>query len=171
MRSTIPFSFHAMSAHSAINSLFVYGTLKQGHLRSNMWPHAPRVIQQGMVRGCLLDLGAYPGLLPGDDWVLGELWTLEASHMARTLEILDEVEGYNATNDQGLYVRRTLPVRLVEPLEESQAAWIDAYTYMISDPDRISAARRIHPAVVIGDTFAASWPDRQSRVPKRLEDE
>jgi gamma-glutamylcyclotransferase (GGCT)/AIG2-like uncharacterized protein YtfP len=156
---------------SATNSFFVYGTLKQGHLRSGMWPHAPRKIQQGVVRGLILDLGAYPGLLSGDDWVLGELWTLDASHVSRTLQILDEVEGYNATTDHGLYVRRTIPVRPVETFNDPQSVWIDAYTYIISDPASISAARRIQPAVFVSNTLAASWPDLQSRVPLRLEDE
>lgn len=153
------------------NALFVYGTLKQGQLRSGMWPHAPQSIQPALVRGLLLDLGAYPGLLPGDDWVLGELWTLEPIHMPQTLESLDAVEGYDVATDRGLYLRRAIPVQLVADRDAGQSEWIDAYTYLISDPNRISAARRIHATIRIGDTLVASWPDPYSRVPTRLEDE
>jgi len=164
-----PFSFHA---NLMLNALFVYGTLKQGHLRSSMWPHAPHSIVPAVVRGKLLDLGAYPGLIPGDDWVLGELWSIAAEHTPRTLEVLDQVEGYDPSSDRGLDLRRTVSVWPLASLADShQGSPAQAYTYLIADEHFIASARHITPAIPIGELLAAQWPDPLSRVPKRLEDE
>lgn len=155
-----------------LNALFVYGTLKQGHLRSSMWPHAPQSIAAGLVRGSLLDLGAYPGLIPGDDWILGELWSIAADHIPRTLEVLDQVEGYDPTSDRGLYLRRPIPVwHLPSPADAPHGSPSQAYTYLIADEHRIAHARRIAPSIILGELLAAQWPDSLSRVPKCLEDE
>lgn len=155
-----------------LNSLFVYGTLKQGHLRSRMWPHAPQTIRTALTRGSLLDLGAYPGLIPGEDWVLGELWTLASEHVLETLSVLDHVEGYDSATDRGFYVRREIPVWLAEPMDRVPETFgTDAYTYLIADDHCIAEARRIPPWIPVGDRFASQWPDSLSRVPTRLEDE
>lgn len=155
-----------------LNALFVYGTLKRGHLRSGIWPHPPQSIESAVARGRLLDLGPYPGLIDGDDWVLGEVWILAEHHIAKTLAILDEVEGYDGEVDRGLYLRREVLVWFLDPTRGlSDDATRRAYTYVIADQDRIDAARRIQPATVIADRLAAQWPDAQSRVPARLEDE
>lgn len=155
-----------------LNNLFVYGTLKKGHLRSRMWPRAPQTIRLALARGRLLDLGAYPGLIPGEDWVLGELWTLASEHVLETLEVLDQVEGYDSATDRGLYVRREIPVWLTDPMDRVPGTvGTDAYTYLIADQQRIAEARQIPPWVPVGDRFASQWPDSRSRVPARLEDE
>ena len=44
------------------------------------------------VRGTLLDLKTYPGLVDGEGWVSGELYRL---HDRELLPILDRQEGYN----------------------------------------------------------------------------
>lgn len=155
-----------------LSALFVYGTLKQGHLRSSMWPHAPQSIVPAVVRGTLLDLGAYPGLIPGDDWVLGELWSIAENHIPRTLEVLDQVEGYDPSSDRGLYLRRPILVWHLPSLADApQGLPTQAYTYLIADEHRLANARHITPAIPIGELLAAQWPDPLSRVPKRLEDE
>lgn len=157
---------------TALNALFVYGTLKEGHLRSRMWPHAPQSIEPAIVRGRLLDLGAYPGLIEGDEWVLGELWTLAENHMPRTLAVLDEVEGYDSIANCGLYVRRAIPVWSLHSHDgPSHEPTRRAFTYLIADEYRIATARHIHPAISVGDGLAAQWPDSLSRVPERIEDE
>ena len=155
-----------------LNALFVYGTLKHGYLRSSMWPHAPQAIVPGLVRGALLDLGAYPGLILGDDWILGELWTIAAEHIPRTLEVLDQVEGYDPRTDRGLYLRRPISVwPLGSPMDPPQDSPTQAYTYRIADEHRIAHGRRIAATIQMGDRWVAQWPDRLSRVPTRLEDE
>jgi gamma-glutamylcyclotransferase (GGCT)/AIG2-like uncharacterized protein YtfP len=47
---------------------------------------------KGRVRGTLLDLSWYPGLVEGDGAVRGELYRL---HDAELLRVLDREEGYN----------------------------------------------------------------------------
>jgi gamma-glutamylcyclotransferase (GGCT)/AIG2-like uncharacterized protein YtfP len=155
-----------------LNTLFVYGTLKEGHLRSRMWPHAPQSIEPAMVRGQLLDLGSYPGLIEGDEWVLGELWTLAENHMPRTLAVLDQVEGYDAVADRGLYIRRAIPVWYLHANDDpSDQPSRHAFTYLIADRGCIAAGRHIRPAIPVDCRLAAQWPDSLSRVPTRLEDE
>ncbi len=157
---------------TTLNALFVYGTLKEGHLRSSMWPHAPQSIEPAMVRGRLLDLGAYPGLIEGDEWILGELWTLAEHHMPRTLAVLDEVEGYDCASDRGLYVRKAIPVwSLHSDNGPSDEPTHRAFTYLIADEGRIATARSMALAISVGSRMAVQWPDSLSRVPKRFEDE
>lgn len=150
------------------NALFVYGTLKQGHLRSGCWPCAPQSIQPGIAQGNLLDLGSYPGMISGDQWVLGEIWTLREEHIAETLAQLDHVEGYDPRTDSGLYVRR---VTRVWATDNHAPISGQAYVYFIADPQRIASARPIPPSVMIHGRRASQWPDGLSRVPTRLEDE
>lgn len=155
-----------------LQHLFVYGTLKRGHLRSGLWPHPPDSIRPGLVRGALFDLGSYPGLVPGEDWILGELWTLQSDHVPKTLAVLDEVEGYDPAEDRGLYVRREIPAWSLDRSRKVPGdSIVRAFSYLIADPDRLAKARRISPSVAMGHILAAQWPDTQSRVPKRLEDE
>lgn len=56
----------------------------------------------GRVRGALLDLGRYPGLVAGKGWVRGELYRLDEPELLATL---DREEGYN-------FERRAAPVTL-----------------------------------------------------------
>ncbi|MFY7968834.1 MAG: gamma-glutamylcyclotransferase family protein [Pirellulaceae bacterium] len=72
---------------------FVYGTLQRGHLRQSAWPLPPDRIEPAMVRAVLYDLGPFPALLEGDDWVAGELWHYQPNHLPRVAQALDRVEG------------------------------------------------------------------------------
>ena len=49
-------------------------------------------VEEGRVRGRLLDLGAYPGLIGGAGTVRGELYRIDAPEV---LPALDREEGYN----------------------------------------------------------------------------
>jgi gamma-glutamylcyclotransferase (GGCT)/AIG2-like uncharacterized protein YtfP len=73
------------------------------------------LVGPGSVRGALLDLGRYPGLVAGRGRVRGELYRL---HRAELLPVLDREEGYN-------FVRR----RAVVTLEKGRRtrAWVYAY--------------------------------------------
>ena len=93
------------------NAFFVYGTLKSGNSRAKAWPHPPSSIQIGYTQAKLFDLGPYPALAEGEDWVQGELWQFEPQFVPDTTQALDEVEGYYQSPDD-LYDRRTIQVVL-----------------------------------------------------------
>jgi gamma-glutamylcyclotransferase (GGCT)/AIG2-like uncharacterized protein YtfP len=154
-----------------ITSIFVYGTLKRGYLRGNMWPTPALNIQPALARGALFDLGPYPGMTEGDDWVFGELRTLAPEDLEQTLCTLDGIEGYDTSTDSGLYVRRTIDVQL-DNLGKSMAGEIlQAFTYRIADPLQVARGRRIKPTMEWAGLRVAQWPDAMARVPLRLEDE
>lgn len=152
-----------------IHSLFVYGTLKQNQLRGSMWPHPPVSIETAVTRGELYDLGSYPGMAMGSDWVLGELWTLQPHHIQATLQTLDSIEGYDPKTDSGPYLRRTIELRLAtDGLATDRRT---AYTYIVASPAILHAARRICATVDWKQALVASWPDALAHVPQRIEDE
>ena len=57
------------------------------------------VVGPGTVRGRLLDLGRYPGLVDGSGRVRGEVYRLDDPEL---LPVLDREEGYNFVRRQGI---------------------------------------------------------------------
>ncbi len=159
-----------MHPDNSIQALFVYGTLKRQQLRGGMWPRPPLAVEPALVCGELYDLGAYPGLKAGNDWVLGELWTLQPEDMAITLQVLDAIEGYDAATDSGLYLRIEIPVhRMARPVDAPATEL--AYTYIIAELAAVGPVRRIDPQTTPSGQRIAQWPDALARVPTQLEDE
>lgn len=155
-----------------MNAIFVYGTLKRGHLRSSMWPASPISIHEALIRASLFDLGAYPGIAPGNDWVLGELWRIAPADWQETLRVLDSVEGYDAQSNSGLYLRTEVEAHaVIDEVAESASSPETAFAYWINDPGILASARRIQPTYSFREKTVARWPDALSRVPARLEDE
>ncbi|HXH83826.1 MAG TPA: gamma-glutamylcyclotransferase family protein, partial [Candidatus Tectomicrobia bacterium] len=72
--------------------LFVYGTLMRGYALHGGLARGARRVGEGTVRGALLDLGSYPGLVEGGGRVRGELYRLDDPEL---LPVLDREEGYN----------------------------------------------------------------------------
>ena len=70
---------------------------------------------EGTVRGSLLDLGRYPGLIEGRGRVRGEVYRLDDAEL---LPILDREEGYN-------FERR----RAIVTLTGGRRAWAWLYRY------------------------------------------
>jgi gamma-glutamylcyclotransferase (GGCT)/AIG2-like uncharacterized protein YtfP len=56
-----------------LSGVFVYGTLQRGGVRERCWPRKPIYVEVARVRGALYDLGPYPALVEGSDFVAGEL--------------------------------------------------------------------------------------------------
>lgn len=85
--------------------LFVYGTLRSGRAPASLaWlERLPR--RPARVAGALLDLGAYPGFVPGassGERVVGELLEVAAAR----LPALDRYEGHDPEDPAGsLFVR------------------------------------------------------------------
>src|SRR5262245_20476716 len=117
---------------------FVYGTLKRGGVREQCWPFPPRRVDPAFTRGVLYDLGPYPALADGADSVQGELWQIDAKHLARTIDELDQVEGYRGAADD-LYVRRVITVTLADGTAHR------AYAYFLADVSTLKESQRVRP--------------------------
>jgi len=72
--------------------LFTYGTLMQGYALHPVLARGATRAGTGTVRGLLVDLGRYPGLIEGNGRVHGEIYRLDDPEL---LPILDREEGYN----------------------------------------------------------------------------
>ncbi|MBK8071198.1 MAG: gamma-glutamylcyclotransferase [Ramlibacter sp.] len=89
--------------------VFVYGTLRRGESNdiTRLAP-APCFVAPGRARGVLYDLGPYPGArFGGDDWVVGEVFAIEAALEQR----LDEIEEI-LPEPTGEYDKRLVTVNL-----------------------------------------------------------
>lgn len=142
--------------------LFVYGTLRRGQpLHAHLG--AAEFLGRGTVPGRLLDLGAYPGLIPasdalalpgvtpepaGGERVHGELYRSEDADL---LARLDELEDHRPTDPgQGLFLRCRLGVRLEDGRE------LEAWGYALSPRTREAApGARVVPG---GDWLRARRP-------------
>ena len=96
--------------------LFIYGTLHPDRAPFEIAPIARRLIPLGpaTIRGTLLDLGAYPGVLLGSDSeVAGELFALPEGEEAALWSRLDAFEDFRSDNPSAsLFVRQqTLALR------------------------------------------------------------
>ena len=115
--------------------LFTYGTLMRGYPLHRVLVPAATLLGEGSVRGRLLDLGRYPGLVAGRRRVRGELYRLDAPEV---LPVLDREEGYN-------FERRRAVVTLAGG--RRARAWIYRYRGPRERATRIVDGdyRRAHP--------------------------
>ena len=130
----------------AIN-LFAYGTLMPGE--SNYRQIEDLVINHkpGTIDGVLVDLGAYPALLPGEGFVNGIMLQMDAP----ALEITDRIEGYHPDRDRCLYVREEVVVRF----EDGQEAV--AWTYVFANSASVTDCLRLVVGELNGVQLHA-WP-------------
>jgi gamma-glutamylcyclotransferase (GGCT)/AIG2-like uncharacterized protein YtfP len=94
-----------------------------------------KLVGAGSVRGALLDLGDFPGLVDGARRVVGEVYRLDKPEL---LAVLDRAEGYN-------FVRRRATVTLATG--RRARAWIYRYRGRRDRARPIPAGdyRRVHP--------------------------
>ena len=101
--------------------LFIYGTLMPG-LRLQAEMHGANFVGAAQVPGRLVDVGCFPGLLPGDGQVTGEVYEVDDAHLAR----LDVVEGMvPGDRDASQYWRETVTVLS----GQLQAQQVQTYVY------------------------------------------
>ncbi|MEY3610818.1 MAG: Gamma-L-glutamyl-butirosin gamma-glutamyl cyclotransferase [Pseudomonadota bacterium] len=101
--------------------LFIYGTLMPG-LRLEAEMHGARFVGPAQIQGRLVDVGRYPGLLPGDGSVVGEIYEVDDAHLARLDGVEDMVPGDRAASQ---YWREAVTV-LSGPL---QGQSVQTYVY------------------------------------------
>lgn len=91
---------------------FVYGTLKEGGELSDSSGIANlrvKVVDAKITGFDMFDLGWFPGILPGEGIVNGELH--EYKKPETVTSILDSIEGYReADKDNSLYLRKEIDV-------------------------------------------------------------
>jgi gamma-glutamylcyclotransferase (GGCT)/AIG2-like uncharacterized protein YtfP len=78
--------------------VFVYGTLKKGHVLNRGWLGEGTLVQTGILKGfTLISLGAYPALIqiPGSEGhsVEGEVWDMPVDKFEK-LRAMEEGVGY-----------------------------------------------------------------------------
>jgi gamma-glutamylcyclotransferase (GGCT)/AIG2-like uncharacterized protein YtfP len=106
--------------------VFVYGTLKRGQPNHSLLAPFVREVREGRVTGTLVDLGAYPGLVPGQGIVRGELLRLEPGGVA--LRRLDDLEGFFGPGDlRNEYERLLVAV-------ETGGGPLEAWAYRYAGP-------------------------------------
>ena len=129
---------HAREAAAAspragrLNALFVYGTLRRGDCRNTLLEQAGcrLVWEEAWTPGALLDLGAFPGLLPGEGGrVRGEVYAMPDP--GALLGRLDLVEGFSGFGRSVNHFRRTA-LYVSGPGGERLLAW--AYAYACPPP-------------------------------------
>ena len=98
---------------SAVDHLFIYGTLRDGEERSGILSEfSSKVYNDCKIRGKLINLqgGRYPGLISGDGSVVGEIH--HTPDIENTLKDkndgLDMIEGFNGYGEKDPLFRRIL---------------------------------------------------------------
>lgn len=92
----------ASLGHDARSFIFVYGILMRG-LALHRYLSGAAFVGTGRMRGMLVSLGAYPGLIDGEGEVRGEIYRIDDLAL---LDVLDEVEDHEPTDpDNSLYLR------------------------------------------------------------------
>ncbi len=87
--------------------IFVYGTLRQGGEReSAMKQGRTENPELGKIRGKLVNLGNYPGLIEGEGEVVGEIHTYDDIDSA--LNRLDQIEGFHSHGYQNNLFERVI---------------------------------------------------------------
>ena len=104
--------------------LFVYGTLMRGLPLHHLIAGRCEFVGAGTVKGCLLDLGHYPGAVAEEPGIVhGEVYRFQTPGL---LVALDREEEYRPhAPGRSLYLRRPTTVRLADGREMS--AWIYWY--------------------------------------------
>ena len=93
---------------SAVNHLFIYGTLRGGEERSEILSEfSSKAYKDCKIRGSLIDLrGGFPGLINGDGWVVGEIH--HTPKIQNALKKLDMIEGFKGYGEDGSFFHRVL---------------------------------------------------------------
>lgn len=114
--------------------VFVYGSLMRG-LDLHHLMESGTYAGEGTVRGTLVSLGRYPGLIDGGGSVRGELYRFD--DLPTALDVLDDVEEFDPTDpDKSPYVRVTRPVTTSDGAQVE--AWLYLYRGAAKDAPRIA---------------------------------
>ena len=100
--------------------VFVYGSLMKGMTRHREMENGSNFYCKGSVKGHLYEMGDYPGMIPGDGVILGEVY--KADDMFQMIQRLDWIEGTGGENP--------LFTRSIQEVETDEGAiWAYVYHY------------------------------------------
>jgi len=137
-----------MNIGSFSEYLFLYGTLMRGldAMDSLSANSCLQFLREAQVRGQLYDLGSYPGLLPGQGLVRGEVYEVLNP---RIWSILDPYEDYLPGNETGsLYLREQL-----ELSDGSGRVWTYIYNEKVGE----------HSLIADGD-WRKYWHEKRQKI-------
>ena len=117
--------------------LFAYGTLMPGEGNHRQIEEHVHQARPGVIKGILVDLGAFPALIPGDGIVRGVLLDADLA----VVKLTDRIEGCSPDPDQCLYRRELVGVHVEG--EKQVPAW----TYFFANPDQIAD----RPRLIVGE--------------------
>jgi gamma-glutamylcyclotransferase (GGCT)/AIG2-like uncharacterized protein YtfP len=134
--------------------LFVYGTLMPGQANHHRIEAHVKSTRPGTIQGVLVDLRAFPALVPGEGTVHGVLLEIDEAALAAT----DWIEGCGTDREHSLYVRKQVAVQL----DDGQR--VTAWAYEYANPDRIRDRPRLKVSQIAG-VACHEWSGRR-RVPR-----
>ena len=89
---------------SGVDHVFTYGTLCQGESREkHILKFSEKKYLNQTIKGSLIDLKDYPGLIISNDVVYGELH--HTPNISETVKALDTIEGFEGYADSSLFCR------------------------------------------------------------------
>jgi len=118
--------------------LFIYGTLHPDRAPAEIAPTVAllRPLGPATLRGQLMNLGPYPGLLlPGEEIIHGELFALpeERQLRAHTWQALDAYEDFRPASPETSLFTRVL-TRVALPDGETRQAWVYIFNQPVGQP-------------------------------------
>jgi gamma-glutamylcyclotransferase (GGCT)/AIG2-like uncharacterized protein YtfP len=113
--------------------LFVYGTLMPGGGIYHRLERHARLARPATVEGVLMDLGAFPALVPGEGVVRGVLLDIEPEG----LRIADQIEGHRPDERSCFYQRRETDICL------DAGGSVDGWAYVFARPESVADRPRL----------------------------
>jgi len=96
-----------LTISSGVNHVYTYGTLRKGEERAHvMNEYNDKVYSNCKLKGNLINLGSYPGLIEGNNSVIGEIH--HTPKIQNTLRDLDQIEGFQGFGQEGSLFRRII---------------------------------------------------------------
>lgn len=128
--------------------IFVYGSLMEGFPLHHLLQGRAGFVGNATVRGRLVSLGDYPGLLEDPaGLVRGEVY--RAEHLETLWPLLDDAEGFNPQNIGGsLFVRETAEVTMADG--STQMAWVYRYNGLLFGAEPIPSGDYRQHRVSVG---------------------
>lgn len=112
-------------------NFFVYGTLKEGGFFAGNFDSLRKTCRKATLKGYdMYGIGhsgaaGYPGIIPGEGIVHGEIHSYDKKDMSAILKTIDNIEGYEPSDQENsLYLRKKVTVKLEDGTEERVMVYI-----------------------------------------------